>query len=95
MGDARTRRIEKNRIDDALFLDQNRVTVVVVEGAAAGTEVVIHRRETVIGRNAGADITLPADTLCRDCYRPGVLWAIRQVVNLKGLVLGLDKILGV
>ncbi len=63
MGDARTRRIEKNRIDDALFLDQNRVTVVVVEGAAAGTEVVIDRRETVIGRNAGADISLPDDTL--------------------------------
>jgi pSer/pThr/pTyr-binding forkhead associated (FHA) protein len=63
MGDAQTRRIEKNRIDGAVFLAQNRVTVLVVEGSAAGTEVVIDQREMVIGRNAGADISLPDDSL--------------------------------
>jgi pSer/pThr/pTyr-binding forkhead associated (FHA) protein len=63
MGDAQTRRIEKNRIDGAVFLAQNRVTVLVVEGSAAGTEVVVDQREMVIGRNAGADISLPDDSL--------------------------------
>ena len=63
MDEERTRRIEKDRIDGALFLAQNRVTVVVVEGAAAGTEVVVDREETVIGRNAGADLSLPDDAL--------------------------------
>lgn len=43
----------------------------------------------------GQTLTLSHDTLGRDCYMPGVLRAIREVVNLKGLVLGLDKILGV
>ena len=47
----------------ALFLARNHVTVVVVEGAAAGTEFVLDRAETVIGRNAGADISLPDDAL--------------------------------
>ncbi len=43
----------------------------------------------------GQTLTLSHDTLSRDCYMPGVLHALRQVVNIKGLVLGLDKILGV
>jgi len=63
MGDAQTRRIEKDRIDGAVFLAQNRVTVLVVEGPAKGTEVVVDQREMVIGRNAGADISLPDDSL--------------------------------
>jgi pSer/pThr/pTyr-binding forkhead associated (FHA) protein len=63
MDDAGTRRIEKDRIDGAVFLAENRVTVVVVEGPGAGTEVVIDREEMVIGRNAGADLSLPDDAL--------------------------------
>jgi pSer/pThr/pTyr-binding forkhead associated (FHA) protein len=63
MDDAGTRRMEKDPIDGALFLAQNRVTVIVVEGAAAGIEVVIDRGETLIGRNAGADISLPDEAL--------------------------------
>ena len=49
--------------------------------------------EVVFGAT-GQTLTLRHDTLGRDCYMPGVLHAIREVVNLKGLVLGLDKILG-
>ncbi len=50
--------------------------------------------EVIFGAT-GQTFSLRHDTLSRDCYMPGVLCAIRQVVNLKGLVLGLDKILGV
>ena len=50
--------------------------------------------EVVFGAQ-GQTLTLRHDTLGRDCYMPGVLRAIREVVNIKGLVLGLDKILGV
>ncbi len=50
--------------------------------------------EVVFGAQ-GQTLTLKHDTLGRDCYMPGVLRAIREVVNIKGLVLGLDKILGV
>ena len=63
MDDVRTRPIEKDCIDGALFLAQNLVTVVVVEGPATGTEVVVDRGGMVIGRNAGADISLPDDAL--------------------------------
>ena len=50
--------------------------------------------EVVFGAQ-GQTLTLRHDTLGRDCYMPGVLHAIREVVTIKGLVLGLDKILGV
>ncbi len=63
MDDPGTRRIEKDRIDGARFLAENCVTLVVVEGPAAGTEVVVDRGEMVIGRNAGADLSLPDDAL--------------------------------
>ncbi len=58
-----TRRIEKERIDAVAFLARYRATVVVVEGAAAGTETLIEGPELVIGRNAGADLSLPDDSL--------------------------------
>ena len=48
----------------------------------------------VIFGTAGQTISLRHDTLGRDCFMPGVIRAIREVVNLKGLVVGLDKILG-
>ena len=50
--------------------------------------------EVVFGAQ-GQTLTLRHDTLGRDCYMPGVLRAIQEVVNIKGLVLGLDKILGI
>ncbi len=37
--------------------------------------------------------TLRHDTSDRSCYMPGVLLAIRQVIHLKSLVYGLEKIL--
>ena len=49
--------------------------------------------EVVFG-TAGQTLTLRHDTLGRDCYMPGVVLAIRHVVGQKGLVVGLEKILG-
>ena len=49
--------------------------------------------EVVFGA-AGQTVSLRHDTLGRDCYMPGVMRATREVVDLKGLVVGLDKILG-
>ena len=48
----------------------------------------------IIFGTAGQTVSLRHDTLGRDCYMPGVMRAIREVVDLKGLVVGLDKILG-
>ncbi len=48
----------------------------------------------VIFGTAGQTVSLRHDALGRDCYMPGVMRAIREVVNVKGLVVGLDKILG-
>ena len=49
--------------------------------------------EVVLG-TAGQTLTLRHDTIDRECYMPGVLTAVRRVVEYKGLVLGLEKILG-
>ena len=53
----------------------------------------IAHHEVIFG-TAGQTLSIRHDTIGRDCYMPGVLRAIREVVNLKGLVIGLDKILG-
>jgi 4-hydroxy-tetrahydrodipicolinate reductase len=39
-------------------------------------------------------LTLRHDTLSRDCYMPGVVRCIRDVVHRKGLVVGLENVLG-
>ena len=49
--------------------------------------------EVILG-TSGQTLTLRHDALGRDCYMPGVMRAVREVVNLKSLVVGLDKILG-
>lgn len=51
------------------------------------------RQEVVFGA-LGQTLTIRHDVISRECYIPGILLAIRQVVNLKGLVYGLEKLLG-
>ena len=49
--------------------------------------------EVVLGA-LGQTLSLRHDTISRDCYIPGVLLALREVVQLKGLVVGLERLLG-
>ena len=49
--------------------------------------------EVIMGA-AGQTISLRHDTLSRDCYMPGVLRCIREVVKRPGLVVGLENVLG-
>lgn len=49
--------------------------------------------EIVLG-GLGQTLVLRHDTTSRESYMPGVLLAIREVVNRKGLVYGLDTLLG-
>lgn len=49
-------------------------------------------QEIIFGA-AGQTLSLRHDTINRECYMPGVILAIKKVVNLKGLVVGLDKLL--
>jgi len=49
--------------------------------------------EVILG-TVGQTLTLRHDTISRESYMPGVLRAIREVVNRKGLVFGLDALLG-
>lgn len=48
----------------------------------------------IIFSAAGQTLILRHDTIGRECYMPGVTMAIRHVVKNTGLVVGLDKILG-
>jgi 4-hydroxy-tetrahydrodipicolinate reductase len=52
----------------------------------------IAHQEVIFGA-AGQIYTLRHDTSDRACYMPGVLLAIRKVLQLKSLVYGLEKIL--
>ena len=48
--------------------------------------------EVIMGAQ-GQTVSIRHDTLGRDCYMPGVLRCIREVVNRTGLVVGLENIL--
>lgn len=50
-------------------------------------------QEVVLGA-AGQTLSIRHDTISRECYVPGVLLAVREVVKLRGLVYGLDRLLG-
>ncbi|MDD4859792.1 MAG: 4-hydroxy-tetrahydrodipicolinate reductase [Dehalococcoidales bacterium] len=43
---------------------------------------------------AGQTLSIRHDTISRECYMPGVLMAIKEVTRRKGLINGLDNLLG-
>jgi 4-hydroxy-tetrahydrodipicolinate reductase len=49
-------------------------------------------QEVVFG-GQGQTLSIRHDTIGRECYIPGVVLAIKEVVNRKGLVYGLDTLL--
>ncbi len=49
--------------------------------------------EIVFGAQ-GQTLTLRHDSLNRECYMPGVVRAVREVVQSKGLTVGLERVLG-
>jgi 4-hydroxy-tetrahydrodipicolinate reductase len=79
-------------------------TKVVTEGARGGTVDGIHihalrlrglvaHQEVVLG-TTGQTLTIRHDTIDRSSFMPGVLLAIRKVVDTPGLTVGLDRLLG-
>ncbi len=51
------------------------------------------RQEVLLG-GPGQTLSLKHDAISRECYMPGVILATREVMKLKGLVYGLDSLLG-
>jgi 4-hydroxy-tetrahydrodipicolinate reductase len=50
-------------------------------------------QEIIMG-GPGQTLSIRHDTISRECYMPGVMLAIREVVKHKGLIYGLDTLLG-
>jgi 4-hydroxy-tetrahydrodipicolinate reductase len=50
--------------------------------------------QEVIFGTAGQTLSIRHDTINRECYMPGVMLAAKKVAEHKGLVFGLDKLLG-
>jgi 4-hydroxy-tetrahydrodipicolinate reductase len=50
-------------------------------------------QEVIFGA-AGQTLSIRHDTINRECYMPGVLMAVKEVVKRKGFIYGLDKLLG-
>ncbi|MFN8639646.1 MAG: dihydrodipicolinate reductase C-terminal domain-containing protein, partial [Dehalococcoidia bacterium] len=53
----------------------------------------VAHQEVIFG-GQGQTLTLRHDSTGRDSFMPGVLLAVREVMNLKGLVEGLGVLLG-
>jgi len=54
----------------------------------------LQAHQEVIFGTLGQTLSLRHDTISRECYLPGVILAIKQAVKHKGLIHGLDKLLG-
>lgn len=75
-----------------------------VEGARGGNlgGVAIHSvrlpglvaHQEVIFGSLGQTLTIRQDSTGRDSYMPGVILAVKRVMELEGLVVGLDRLLG-
>jgi 4-hydroxy-tetrahydrodipicolinate reductase len=50
-------------------------------------------QEVILG-TAGQTLSIRHDTINRECYMPGVILAVKEVVKRQGLVYGLDALLG-
>jgi 4-hydroxy-tetrahydrodipicolinate reductase len=50
-------------------------------------------QEVLLG-GQGQTVSIRHDTINRECYMPGVMLAIKEVMKRKGLVYGLDTLLG-
>jgi 4-hydroxy-tetrahydrodipicolinate reductase len=50
--------------------------------------------QEVIFGSAGQTLTIRHDTINRECYMPGVLMAVKEIVKRKSYIYGLDKLLG-
>jgi len=53
----------------------------------------VAHQEVILG-GVGQTLSIRHDTISRECFMPGVMLAIREVVRRKGLVYGLDTLLG-
>jgi 4-hydroxy-tetrahydrodipicolinate reductase len=53
----------------------------------------IAHQEVIFG-GPGETLRIRQDTVHRESYMPGVLMAVREVMNRKELVVGLDRLLG-
>jgi len=50
-------------------------------------------QEVILGA-PGQTLSIRHDTISRECYMPGVMLAIKEVIKHQGLVYGLDTLLG-
>jgi len=68
----------------------------VVEGVAVHSvrlPGLLAHQEVILG-GPGQTLSIRHDTINRECFMPGVMLAIKEVVNRKGLIYGLDTLLG-
>jgi len=54
---------------------------------------ILARQEVILGA-PGQTLSIKHDTVSRECYMPGVMIAAREVLKRKGLIQGLDSLLG-
>ncbi len=68
----------------------------VVEGVAIHSvrlPGLLAHQEVILG-GPGQTLSIRHDTISRECFMPGVIMAIKKVVGHKGLIYGLDVLLG-
>ncbi|MCL2706968.1 MAG: 4-hydroxy-tetrahydrodipicolinate reductase [Dehalococcoidia bacterium] len=54
---------------------------------------IVARQEILFG-DMGQTLSIKHDAINRDCYMPGVMLSIREIIKQNGLTVGLEKLLG-
>jgi pSer/pThr/pTyr-binding forkhead associated (FHA) protein len=66
MQDGSTRRVERSEVEQAMFLARHEATLVVLQGAAIGTEYTLESASQTMGRGPGVDIAIADDAMSRE-----------------------------
>jgi len=79
-------------------------TTLILDGARGGVEGGIHvhsvrlpglvAHQEIIFGGPGQILTLRHDSISRESFRPGVVFAVKEVTKRSGLVYGLDRLMG-
>jgi 4-hydroxy-tetrahydrodipicolinate reductase len=54
----------------------------------------VAHQEVIFG-GAGQTLSIRHDTFDRVSFMPGVMMAVKKIAEMKGLVMGLDKVMGI
>lgn len=95
MQDGHTRKLDRSKVSQSLFLARHRASLIVVEGKGEGTEHVLERSGVTLGRGPEVDIVVDDDSMSRqhvafDCGAEG--FRVRDLGSTNGMTVNGSRV---